>query len=107
MTTPNANWVTIAAAEAGFAEDLGERDVLARQQDEQVIEQVGRLASQGALVFAERGDNGLGRFFAELLCAPLRAAVEQLPGVGSARRLSAALLDDGGQPLQGVVGHGS
>ena len=69
-----------------LGQHVGERHAPALEQHQQMIDEVGRLPRQGAIVLAQRGDDGLDRLLAELLGAVLRAAVEQLPRVGLARR---------------------
>ena len=50
-----------------FGADVVERQPGIGEQDEQVIDEVGRLAGQRARVVAHRGDHGLDRFLADLL----------------------------------------
>jgi hypothetical protein len=68
------------ARQHGF--DLGELDIPRRQQDQQVIEEIGRLLDEAFATFRNGSEREFHRFLAELLGALRDAAVEQLAGVG-------------------------
>src|SRR5262245_1566223 len=68
-----------------------------------MIEQVRGLAFQRLLVVAERGDDGLSAFLAELARATFDAGVEQLLGIGRAGGLLAPRADQPRQALQDVI----
>ena len=62
--------------------DLGERDTARFQDDEEMVEQVGRLGDHAVAVLGDRRDHGLDRLLAQLLGAMGDAAIEKLAGIG-------------------------
>src|SRR5262245_66509967 len=72
-----------------------------------MVDQIRRLARQGAMILTQGGNDGFGRLLAELLGAALGSAIEQLAGVGLACAFRASRMDERRQPLQHILGHGS
>src|SRR5690606_32303074 len=87
-----------AAAELGI--DVVEIDPARREQDCEVIEQVGRLRPHAGAVLGNRRDDQLDGLLAELLGTLRGPAGEQLRRVGRVRTVAAPCSDDGGEILQ-------
>ena len=86
-------------------ENRRQAGITALQEDQQVIEQVGRLAVQRRVVLAHSGDHDLGRFLTELLGALWRSGFEKLAGVGFVGGCRAPLADRCREGLEGGEVH--
>src|SRR5262249_39930975 len=82
----------LTTASAKFGLDLVKRNAARVQQHKEVIKHVGGLADQALPVFGDGGNCRLDGLFAELFCAMINAAMEQLAGIGTLGAFAGARL---------------
>ena len=80
-----------------FPPDVVHRDALELQQDQHVIQQIGRFGGKPGAVLRQRRHYDFGGFFPDLLCNGASAAIQKPGRVGSLRSGGGALVDAPGQ----------
>src|SRR6188472_1444377 len=86
-----------------LAPHLLQRHATRLEQEQEMVQQVGRLGGEAGLVFGGGRDHRLDRFLADLLGDLGDPAFEQLHGIGAIGPLPGPARDGGGEPAQRVA----
>src|ERR671927_762017 len=89
-----------------FARERFERQAALDHEDDEVVDEVGRLRGERAHVFVLRRDDGLGRFLADLLENLVQPLLEEVGRVRAFGHLPLPPFDDAVKPFEHVADAG-
>jgi hypothetical protein len=91
----NCQWLWLAAAFLEFGFEVGEGEVAVGEEDEEVVEEVGRFFDEALVALAFGGEDEFDGFFADFFDDFVFAGGEEVGGVGVGGGLVLTSLNDG------------